>query len=336
MDEAGAFRGIAPAGYAIAGAEHAKRLVPATERREVKRTRQDRASDDPKAKIEVTVTLPSAADIRQAFDDAPMVSTVKLAERLGMSPDGVNAMLRNRVYSTGSYPVKRHDGVTVIHRCEPLVTHAVQDRALQALERRRTGDNVSSRALAKDDFSGALWCDSCQLATMYRYYGGGRKRADGTPGPKVRRYVCGNCRKSVDAGHADAEVSALMSGRTEPWLKPEWVSSSDDYKGELESVLRELDELTRRGLDRRAEQAERERLWAEQDRLEPLAEASVAGHWEGKFTGKSEGQHWGEMESTAGRRAWLASGEFRIYVKAAPGRKGNVLAEFAYTDEAAA
>jgi DNA invertase Pin-like site-specific DNA recombinase len=343
MDDAGKFRGDPPAGYAVEceicgrlgckDKTHAgkKRLVPAPARRDVQRTRTDRkasAAAGERVTVTTAVTLPSADDIRQAFKDAPTTSTVKLGKRLGMTPDGVAKILRSKVYSTGAYPVKRHDGVTAIHKCEPLVTPAQQQRAVQALADRRTGDNVISRGLAEDDFSGALWCGNpeCGLATMHRYYSGNRKRNDGTAGPRVRRYVCRVCHKSVHADKADAAVSAFMSSRTVEWLQPTWVDGND-HQAELDRVALELSELPKRGLDDDTEDSERARLRAERRRLEALPRES--GRWEFAFSGISEGDRWAGMP-VSDQRAWLNSGEFRMYCKPAPGRSGNVVVERVY------
>lgn len=320
MDAEGAFRGNPPAGYTAAGPEYGKYLVPAG-RRDAGRTRKG---------VKVTVTLPGAEDIAGAFADAPVMSTVVLGKRLGMTPDAVCKLLRNRFYSTGVYPVKRSDGVTAVHRVPvPLVTPAVQKRAVEALERRRTGDSTAARGLAQDDYSGALWCDQCQEGTMYRYTGNGRAKDDGTKTP-VRRYLCSKCHKSVKGDDADAAVNAMMTGRTAPYLTAEWIEGTD-YQAELDRVVIELGELAGRGLDDDAEDAERARLRAERKRLAPLAEQTQPGHWEGRITGLTEGQHW-ETLTTAERRAWLVCGQFRAYARPRPGRTGAVLVEYVSLD----
>ena len=321
MDDRGAFRGQPPAGYEAVGEERHKHLVPAASRRSVKRKRKG---------IQVTVTLPSAQDIRDAFNDAESTSTVKLGKRLGFTPDGVAKLLRSRVYSSGQYPVRRKDGVTVVHKCEPLVKPEVQARAITAVERRHTGDNVSSRALAKDDYSGALWCGNpdCGRATMHRYYSDGRKNKDGSRRPKVRRYLCRQCRKSVKADAADAAVNAFMAARKVEWLEPVWMPGND-YQADLDRVNLELRELPGRGLGDEEEDAERARLRAERGRLEALPRET--GHWTGRLSGISEGARWTGMV-TSERRAWLVSGEFRIYVAAKPGRTGDATVELVYAD----
>jgi DNA invertase Pin-like site-specific DNA recombinase len=322
MDAEGMFRGQPPAGYETAGDKRNMRLVPAPARRDVTRHRKDRAASagaGERVSYPVTVTLPSAQDVKDAFADAHKVSTVKLGQRLSMTPDAVAKMLRNRVYSTGQYEVKRADGVTTVHACEALVKVAVQDRAIAALERRRTGDNVTSRALAKDDLSGALWCGQCAQGVMYRYY-------SGKDGARIARYKCSSCCKSVKAQAADAAVHALMSARNIVWLEPVWIEGSD-HQDELDRVGLLLSELPKRGLSDDDEDAERARLRAERKRLEALPRE--AAHWAGRYTGYTEGGRWNRM-ATSERRAWLNSGEFRIYAAPAPGRTGNVDVNFEY------
>lgn len=312
MDGNGALRGTAPAGYEITGSKYAKQLVPAEERRVVRRKRRKGAVEDK--------TLPSAADIRQAFEDAVTDSTAVLGKRLGMNPVSVAAMLRNKVYSTGQYQVKRADGVTVAHKCQPLVTPAQQNRAVKALADRLTGDAVSSRKLAKDDYSGAVFCDMCeQHSAMHRYYNGTRDA----------RYRCGSCRKSVDAGKADAAVNAFMLARQEWYLESVWIDGNDHQAG-LDRVQMELRELAGRGLDDDKEDAERSRLRAERKRLEGLPRET--GHWQPRFSGMTEGQRW-EKLTTSERRAWLAGGEFRVFARSGGARTGIVNVDLEYADD---
>ena len=112
MDDAGSFRGMPPYGYRVEGEKYAKRL----------------ATDPLRAPAVV-----------QMFQDATTgTSTVQLGKRMGLLADSVGRMLRNTTYSSGRYEVHRADGVTVTHRCEPLVSPAVQAAAIASLDSRRT------------------------------------------------------------------------------------------------------------------------------------------------------------------------------------------------------
>jgi DNA invertase Pin-like site-specific DNA recombinase len=334
MDDGGWFRGVPPLGYTVAGPKYAKALVPAQSRVEVQRKRGPRGSGRPF----VTVTLPSADDVRQAFTDATGPDgegTVALGTRLGITADAVGKMLRNPVYSTGRYEVRRSDGVTAIKRTEPLVTPAVQAAAIASLDARRTGDNVTSRAIAKDDYSGALFCPCGHHTGMHRYSGGGKRRKDGTMGPRVRRYHCGGCGKSVAADAADAAVESLMSSRRDWWLD-RWHVPGSDSADALDRVGLELRELPARGLDRGAEQAERDRLWAEEDRLKALP--GTPSRWEQGFRRDdggnllTEGDHWLSLDS-AGRRGLLLRGSLRVFASARPGRRGEVDVELVFLED---
>lgn len=310
MDDAGSFRGCPPVGYLVTGEKYAKVLAI-----------------DPEW----------SADVIRAFNSATTgTATPELGQRLGMTADAVAKMLRSKVYSTGRYEVHRADGVTAVHHCQALVTVAVQGAAIAAMEARRTGDNVTPRGTGKDDFSTALWCRCGHPHPLLRYYGGGRPMKDGTPTDRVRRYRCnktsGGCGKSVNADNADAAVHELMSARRDWWLSRELIPG-DDHADELDRVALELRELPARGLDDDAEDAERARLRSERKRLEALP--SVPARWEQGFkqdaagSNLTEADRWASLDS-AGRRRWLASGEFRIFATAAPGRTGKVAVELIF------
>jgi DNA invertase Pin-like site-specific DNA recombinase len=311
MDAAGSFRGMPPAGYMSTGPKWRKRLEP-----DVTGARGH-----------------TAEEIARAFTDAGNgTSTVKLGARLGMTPDGVAKLLRSDVYSTGRYPIKRADGVTVYVRTTPLVTPDVQRNAVAGIKARTTGDNVTSRRLraaeqlisGDHDFSGAIYCGACDThGRMYRYFGGGRPLADGTPSPRVRRYKCESCNKSVDAAKCDAEVDGVMSVRGGPWIVPVWIDG-DDWSADLGRVKMELSELSARGLPDDEEDRIKAELRAERDRLTELSANSTAGHWEGRMSGKTEGDRWAELDQ-GDRRAWLTNGEFELYARSTGERVGGQL-----------
>lgn len=344
IDAGGWFRGYPPAGYAVTGEKYKKALMPATGRTDVPRKRMVNGE-----KAVIMVTLPSAQDVRDAFTDATTGTGIKaLGKRLGVTPDAVAKMLRNPVYGTGRYEVTSHrdcphdaackgDGksgtcahVTVAHRCEPLVDPDVQVAAIAALEARHTGDNVTSRSLrdGKGDFSGAVLCGHCG-GRMYRYFGGGRPRADGTPVPRSRRYKCVSCPKSVHADNADTAVHDLMSAQRLPWMRARLIPGNDNSAA-LDRVIIELRELGGRGMDEAAEDAERTRLRAERRRLEglPSIPARTVTEMVTRADGAAitEGDHWDAL-GMAERREWLTGRDFSVLLTAAPGRTGAVIAE---------
>jgi hypothetical protein len=328
VDANNGFRGVAPTGYAITGEKYRKQLTPSDGV-----CRCANAKNAPKYHKRCLI---SAQMVREAIADCGTgTSTVTLGKRLGMTPDAVAKMIRNPTYSTGRYEIRHRDGSGVyVYRCEPLVKPEVQKAAIAALEARRTGDNVASRAIAKEDFSGAVWCGHCD-GRMYRYFGGGRKRADGTTGPKVRRYKCENCPKSVKADEADKAVNDLMSADDSWWMRSRLIPG-DDHSAELARAQDELDSLGARRLPRAEMLAETTRLYDEIDRLEALPSTPARTVYErarddnGRVI--SEGEHWGLMTMPE-RREWLLSRAAVTHyptVKSAPGRTGVVIADVAY------
>ena len=253
-----------------------------------------------------------------------------------MAREAVGRMIRNPIYSTGRYEIKHRDGSGVyVYRCEPLVKPEVQKAAIAALEARRTGDNVKSRAIAKEDFSGALFCGHCD-GRMYRYFGGGGYvRKDGSVSEKLRRYSCQDCRKSVNADEADRVINDLMATDESWWMRSRLIPG-DDHSADLARVRDELDSLGARRLPRAEMMAETSRLYDEIERLESLPSIPARTVFErvtdDNGRAVSEGAHWVLMDMRD-RRAWLlsrAAETHYVTVKAAAGRTGAVHADVTY------
>jgi len=87
-----------------------------------------------------------------------------------------------------------------------------------------------------------------------------------------------------------------------------------DHQAEIDQVDLELRQLPARGLGRAAEQAERERLWAEQDRLGGLPVEE--DRWEEVPTGEMYDRVWAGLPD-AERGAWLVRHGFRVYASKA-------------------
>jgi DNA invertase Pin-like site-specific DNA recombinase len=312
IDEAGGFRGSVPAGYMVTGDKYGKKLVP------------DLANQRGKGSFD---------DIAQAIRDAGTgTSTLKLGARLGMTADAVGKMLRNTTYSTGLYVVTRENGTKVAHRTTPAVDPDEQARAIAALEARKTGDFVSTR-INRDDYSTALFCWAClsSKGRMQRYFGGRKIKQDGTYSDPVRRYRCMNseCGKSVRADDADLATDELMLSQPIPWMELVHVPGND-HAAEQERVKLELDALSGRGLSDEEEDAERQRLRAERDRLTtlPIVRPSTKVVW----GSKKWSDHWRELDPD-GRRTWLRGGAFRVIVRSADDRSGAVEADIMFSSD---
>ena len=330
IDANGSFRGVAPAGYVITGEKYRKQL-----------TRSDGVCRCPNAKnapnYHKRCVISAQMVIDAITDCSEGIGTIDLGKRLGMNHTAVAKMIRNPTYSTGRYEIRHRDGSGVyVYRCEPLVKPEVQKAAIAALDARLTGDRAASRAIAKEDFSGAVFCAHCD-GKMYRYFSGGNKRVDGGSAPKVRRYRCDGCpkSKSVNANEADSAVNDLMAA-DEAWWHRSRLIPGDDHSAELTRARDELDGLGARRLPRAEMRAETDRLYDEIERLEALPKTAARTVFErvkdenGRVI--TEGEHWQAMTMRE-RRAWLqdhAPVTHYVTVKAAPGRKGAVIADVVY------
>jgi DNA invertase Pin-like site-specific DNA recombinase len=351
MDTGGSFRGSVPTGYAVTGEKRAKQLTPSDGV-----CRCPNAANAPKYHARCLISAQQVIDAIEACGTG--TSTLILGKRLGMTADAVAKMIRNPIYGTGRYEITHRcpngcpekDGAhktalkagkaphgVYVYRCQPLVKPEVQKAAIAALEARHTGDNVASRSIAKEDFSGAVWCglhmqvDGKPGEPMYRYY-------SGKDGARVRRYRCGACRASVKADEADKAVNALMAS-DESWWQRARLIEGDDNAAAIARVQDELDNLGTRRLSRAEHRAESDRLYDELERLQALPSTPARTVYERvkDASGRvmSEGEHWLTM-SMPERRLWMlgrAAVSHYPIVKAAPGRTGAVIAEIAYVPD---
>jgi hypothetical protein len=327
-DAEGVFRGSVPNGYMLVGGKRSRSLVPDLTGARWTETHKGcpkgaTCRSEGGALVEGSQCRsyrhPTSDEIARAIRDcASGTSAKRLAERLNMDMSGMRYLLNNGVYSTGVYKIKRRsDGVTVQFKTAPLVTVAEQDAAVAAMEARRWNDTVSSRGLFKDDFSGALWCGLCESeqARVYRCRNGSG----------VRYYRCSECGKSAKAASADAEVDRVLRESTAPWLEVV-PGEIDTTAADLERARIELTEVSGRGLSLDETIAEVTRLHA---LIEDLSsKPSKPFSWVQRMRGLF-GDHWAELDPQ-GRREWLQSGQFRVLIKAAPGRRGEVVAEIEY------
>jgi hypothetical protein len=77
----------------------------------------------------------TAKQVADAIRDCALgFSTVTLGKRLGMAPSSTRRMIENPLYSTGRYEVRRADGSTYVHRCEPLIDPDIQKQAIAAIK----------------------------------------------------------------------------------------------------------------------------------------------------------------------------------------------------------
>lgn len=321
MEERGAWRGAIPGGYTTTGEKRHKKLVrhPVTGDL-VAQAFRDCAKGVILAAIARTFKAANERHRTQFPEGARKL-------RLPQSTQGIANMIRHEVYSTGRYLVKRADASVYVYQGPPLVTVTEQKEAIAALEGRFKGNGVVSRAISKDDFSGAVLCAE-HGGIGYRHFGGGRPRKDGTRGVRSRRYLFQCCHKSVRADDADATIDAIMSADVMPWYVPHLVDPNAERDQALEIVARELAELPAKALDEEAEDAKRAELRAERKRLQAIPDQSAVTYGKVKTgedgRGLTEGDKW-RMMSPAERRDWLTGGNLCVFARAAGDWSGRVL-----------
>ena len=217
----------------------------------------------------------------------------------------IGGMIRNPAYMghrCQQDPKTKRYGA-IMSQCDALVDATTWRKANESLDRRpkRGHTDPETRAMLS---GGVLKCGNpdCDAtgapdSPMNRSTSGSRQyyRCCGTGA--VRR----SCGEMVRLEAANDAVDAIIA---ESFDTPRYVRKvipGTDHVAELESLQFELDHLPARHLPRRDEQAERERLWAEQDRVaalpvvpdrEVLADSgeTYAGLW--KSTGIPERGPW--------------------------------------------
>ncbi len=203
-------------------------------------------------------------------------------------------------------PVMKFIGYGVLlHECEPLVDAAVWRRANDNLDARPKRGRVYAENRAM--LATALYCPDCADSPMYRIKSGHGNTAlyYRCAGRGPQRKGCGLMVRAalVDAA-ADAAMSCLSEARVEFELVP-----GHDHKAELEQIEDELANLPLKRLPRAEEQAERERLWAEQDRVAGLP--VVLDEYRAVATSESYAELWTALEPSE-RGPWLTAQRFRL------------------------
>ena len=186
----------------------------------------------------------------------------------------------------------------LLHRCEPLVDAATWKRANDNLDARPKRGKIFAEKRAM--LATALFCPVCDDSPMYRIKSGKGNthlyyRCSGR-GPQRK-----GCGLMVDAELVDAAANRAMAvlneARQEYTLVP-----GHDHKVDLERIEDELADLPLRRLPRAEEQAERDRLWAEQDRVGGLP--VVPDTYEPVATSESYAEIWATLP-TYERGPWL-------------------------------
>ena len=113
---------------------------------------------------------------------------------------------------------------------------------------------------------------------------------------------------------ADALMDEIMSGLRRPVQRPVF-HPAEGYQVELDDVAQQLRDLPARAMPRKEEQAERERLWDEQDRLAGLPAKAAWTEWvpvlDEAGAVLTVGAKWQASDGSA-RRQWLLEAGFTM------------------------
>jgi DNA invertase Pin-like site-specific DNA recombinase len=281
IDANRAFRGKIPFGYKTEGPKYSKRLVP---------TEQGRAL--------IPVAYQMIIDGKSSRDVAAF-----LAEKTGRAWWGkiVIEMIRRPTYK-GRHEYTS-DGILHTHKCEQLVNADTWKRANDSLNARPKRGKVYAENRAM--LSGVLTCAGCG-APMYRVSGGAGTLYYRCNGRGPARKGCGNMAR---ADLVDNAVNAIIAKTFSTPVLVRRLIPGHDHSAELAEVRYDMQQLPLRGLPRAEEDAERNRLRDEEDRL--LALPSVPDRWEEVPNGHTYAGVWAEL-STPERGPWLASHGFRV------------------------
>lgn len=328
-DENNVFRGSIPSGYTAVGPDGAKQLEPRPVASEaVVEAFIDAANR--KSTTAIARTFKALCEREGLYQDKPVKDengdyTGKTRRRyaLPVTWQGVQKCLHNPLYSTGRYLVTRHDGSVYTYHGPALVSPAQQRAAITSLQARHTGDNITSRAIAKDDYSGVLRCDACgEHGRMYRYYAS-----------KRRRYRCESCHATVHGPNTDEALHEKMSAYTAPWYLHRTEDLNAERDRRIANIDAELDTLNRTARDnawtRQHKRDVEDALFEQRDKLSAMPDREPVSHVDVHMDGDralSEGDHWLTM-TTAERRDLLTGGSVMVYVKATADRSGNVLVD---------
>jgi DNA invertase Pin-like site-specific DNA recombinase len=220
-------------------------------------------------------------------------------------PRTVAALIRNPAYR-GQWRSGRY-----VHECPPLVDGELWRRANANLDGRpasrrgqRTDLTTGAALLSGFALCGNPECDASGDGPSPMNRSGAYYRCTGRAAGTGQRHGCG---LMVPLSAADALMNEIMGGLRNPELRPVWHPATG-HQAEIKDITMRLDELPARRLPREQEQAERERLWAEQDALAALPGKAAWTEYVPVTDENGEPVTYGSRwlaSDRAERRAWL-------------------------------
>src|SRR5262249_39255139 len=190
-----------------------------------------------------------------------------------ISSKTVLRMIRNPTYRGHRTDLQGRYVMKVPALVEGALWHAANERLSNA-PRGRRGPTSGKPAW----LTSAIFCPRCQTysvatrepnpgAPMYQSNPHDDYRYYRCHGREPNNKGCGNMVKMEDTDHV---VTRMLSLAPEKWTELRRNDDIGTYEAKLADIRLALGDLARQGLSRKDEQAERERLWAQEDEYQEL------------------------------------------------------------------
>jgi DNA invertase Pin-like site-specific DNA recombinase len=232
-------------------------------------------------------------------------------------------MIRNKTYMGQRTDLQGRYVMTVPPLVDAALWEAANNRLTNAPRGRRTPTSGTPALLTS-----VIFCARCH-APMYRQNPHSHYFYYRCHGHEPENKGCGNM---IDLAITDAAVRLWLSMASNPWTELRR-THRDNHEATLADIRLALSDLPKQGLSRKDEQAERERLWAEEDKYTELQKrAGEQPKWKevaicatcdgGEYTedceaaghhGETVGEHFKGLDYD-GQRAMLLK-DVKIYAK---------------------
>jgi DNA invertase Pin-like site-specific DNA recombinase len=301
LKETGKLIGRCPRGYVPAGDKYDKTMMP-TEDAKIWVPEMFQRIRDGQSCREVGAWLSAWLSDRNLLDGPKISGTT------------IDRMIRNRTYMGTRLDGKGRPMLSVPSLVDATLWVAANNRLDNAPRRRRTPTDGEPAFLTS-----VIFCLRCHergiVAPMYRIQppdnrpGEDRGYSYRCAGSFPERKGCGNM---VSLAKTDAFVTSLLSTASQPYKELRLVPG-ENYDVDITKILLEIRDLTAKGLTDVEEDAERDRLRSERDRLIELNKTAMPDKWEDVPTGKTVGEHFNSLDD-AGRREMVLS-DVKVYAE---------------------
>jgi DNA invertase Pin-like site-specific DNA recombinase len=301
LRERGRAIGRPPRGYVVVGEDYDKTFEP-TEDSLIWVPEMFRRIEDGESCRTVAAWLTAWLRDRNLLDGPAISGTT------------IDRMIRNRTYMGTRLDGQGRPQLSVPAVVDAKLWVAANKRLDNAPRRRRTPTDGKPAFLTS-----VIFCLRCHkrgiVAPMYRIQppdnrpGEDRGYSYRCAGSFPERRGCGNM---VSLAKTDAFVTSLLSTASQPFTELKLVPGTN-YDVDITKILLEIRDLTAKGLTDVEEDAERDRLRSERDRLIELHKTATPDEWKEVPTGETVGQHFNSLDD-AGRRKMVLS-DVKVYAE---------------------